>query len=76
MSLIFKRKIEPELLSAAREYPVVTITGPRQAGKTTWSERYFQRKNYINLEAPDARAAAEEDPRGFLDKLLDRRDPG
>lgn len=65
----FKRSIEPELLAAAREYPVVTITGPRQAGKTTLVKHAFPDKTYINLEAPDIRAAAEEDPRGFLNTL-------
>lgn len=65
----FKRSIEPELLSAAKEYPVVTITGPRQAGKTTLVRNAFPDKAYINLEAPDIRAAAEEDPRGFLNAI-------
>lgn len=65
----FKRSIEPELLRAAKEYPVVTVTGPRQAGKTTLVKKTFPNKVYINLEAPDIRAAAEEDPRGFLSTL-------
>jgi len=65
----FKRAIEPELLAAAREYPVVTVTGPRQAGKTTLVKKVFPNKAYVNLEAPDIRAAAEEDPRGFLNTL-------
>jgi len=69
MPLIFNRLIEKELLSAAKEYPVVTITGPRQAGKTTLVRSAFPHKPYINLEAPDIRAAAEEDPRGFLNSL-------
>ena len=64
MPLIFKRLMEPELLSAAKEYPVVTITGPGQAGKTTLVKNAFPHKTYINLEAPDTRALAEEDPRG------------
>lgn len=65
------RTMEPELLLAAREYPVVTISGPRQAGKTTLVRNTFPDKTYINLEAPDIRAAAEEDPRGFLNTLPD-----
>jgi predicted AAA+ superfamily ATPase len=69
MSMIFKRLMEGELLKSARQYPVVTITGPRQAGKTTLVKETFPDKTYINLEAPDIRAAAETDPRGFLDKL-------
>lgn len=61
--------MEVELLSAAKEYPVVTVTGPRQAGKTTLVKDAFPNKIYINLEAPDIRAAAEEDPRAFLQSL-------
>lgn len=69
MALIFKRLIASELIAAAKEYPVVTVTGPRQAGKTTLVKDIFPHKTYVNLEAPDIRAAAEEDPRGFLDAL-------
>lgn len=69
--MIFNREINEELLVAAQEYPVVTITGPRQAGKTTLVRTAFPHKTYINLEAPDIRAAAEEDPRGFLARLPD-----
>ncbi len=69
MPLIFNREMKGELLSAAGQYPVVTITGPRQAGKTTLVKNVYPNKTYINLEAPDIRAAAEDDPRGFLDKL-------
>ena len=64
-----KRRMEPELKSAAKEYPVVTITGPRQAGKTTLVKNTFPNKKYINLEEPDTRAFAEADPRGFLNNL-------
>lgn len=44
----------------------MTLTGPRQAGKTTLCRTAFPRLPYANLEAPDERAAAVEDPRGFL----------
>lgn len=68
---VIKRAIEQELLTVAKEYPVVTISGPRQAGKTTLVRNTFPDKVYVNLEAPDIRAAAEEDPRGFLNALPD-----
>jgi hypothetical protein len=48
------------------KYPVVTITGPRQSGKTTLAHAAFPRLPYVNLEEPDVRAFAAEDPRGFL----------
>ncbi|MEI8300891.1 MAG: ATP-binding protein, partial [Chlamydiota bacterium] len=49
-------------------YPVVTITGPRQSGKTTLVKEVFPHLPYFNLEAPDIREYAEKDPRGFLNQ--------
>ncbi|HOZ47828.1 MAG TPA: ATP-binding protein [Candidatus Hydrogenedentes bacterium] len=63
------REIAQELARAAAEYPVVTILGPRQSGKTTLARMTFPDKPYYSLEDPDVRTAAEEDPRGFLDQV-------
>lgn len=63
---MINRNIEPVLLDLAKKYPVVTITGPRQSGKTTLCRKVFSDLNYANLEAPDTRMFATEDPRGFL----------
>lgn len=62
----YKRDLENSLLAAARQLPVVLLTGPRQSGKTTLSRACFPDKPYVNLEALDQRAFASEDPRGFL----------
>lgn len=48
------------------QYPVLTITGPRQSGKTTLARSVFADKPYVNLEALDLRGFAQEDPRAFL----------
>ncbi len=48
------------------QYPVVTLTGPRQSGKTTLANSRFPDKPYISLEDPDTRRYATDDPRGFL----------
>jgi len=63
---MIQREITSELLASAREYPAVTILGPRQSGKTTLSQMVFKDKPYYSLEDPDIRTAAATDPRGFL----------
>ena len=60
------RLVEPELLRLATQYPVVTITGPRQSGKTTLVKKCFSNALYYSLEDPDVREAAFSDPKGFL----------
>ena len=61
-----ERRISNALGQAAREYPVVTVTGPRQSGKTTLVRHQFSDYAYVNLESPDERRFATEDPRSFL----------
>lgn len=63
------RDISEELVRSAAEYPVVTILGPRQSGKTTLVRMTFPDKPYFSLEDPDVRMAAEADPRGFLGQM-------
>jgi len=60
------RVLEGLLRSISDEYSVVTITGPRQSGKTTFCRAMFPHKPYVNLEPLDERAYARKDPRGFL----------
>jgi len=60
------REISGQLLAAARNYPAVTLTGPRQSGKTTLCRMLFPDLPYSNLEDPEIRAFALDDPRGFL----------
>lgn len=65
---MFKREIATELKELATKYPVITVIGPRQSGKTTLVRHEFPEKEYANLEAPDIREMAETDPRSFLDR--------
>ncbi|MFO8164972.1 MAG: AAA family ATPase [Desulfatiglandales bacterium] len=63
------REITEELTESASEYPVVTVFGPRQSGKTTLVRMTFPEKPYYSMENPDVRMAAETDPRGFLKNM-------
>ncbi len=57
------RKTIEDLLEG---FPIVTLTGPRQSGKTTLARAVFNNQPYASLEEPDLRQAANEDPRSFL----------
>ena len=59
----------PLLRERASQFPVVTVTGPRQSGKTTLCRQAFPDLPYANLERPDTRAFAQEDPRSFLESF-------
>jgi uncharacterized protein len=65
------RTIEPVFLDLTLKYPVVTLTGPRQSGKTTLCRKVFPKMAYANLEIPDVRQYAASDPRGFLSAYTD-----
>lgn len=64
--MYIKRQIEPIILKLVEEYPVITINGPRQSGKTTLAKKLFADKPYINLELPDVRIKIANDPRRYL----------
>ncbi|MDE0717718.1 MAG: ATP-binding protein [Rhodospirillaceae bacterium] len=65
------RDIAPWLERAAQTWPSITLTGPRQSGKTTLCQDLFPHLPYRSLEMPDVRAFAAEDPRAFLAQLPD-----
>ncbi|MXX10268.1 MAG: ATP-binding protein [Nitrospira sp. SB0677_bin_15] len=70
---MLRRHLTQALKAAAATYPVVTLTGPRQSGKTTLVQALFGEYRYLSLEAPDVRARAIRDPRSFLtqsDRLI------
>ena len=66
MIAMIPRTLKPLLQKLATQYPAVTVTGPRQSGKTTLCRDAFNKKPYVNLESPDVREFARSDPRGFL----------
>jgi len=64
--LVIDRSISGELLTLITEYPVVTIMGPRQAGKTTLAQTALPGYAYSNLELPEVRELAQNDPKAYL----------
>ena len=66
---MIERQITPRLVRLFEQYPFVTVTGPRQSGKTTLCRAAFPELAYVSLEAPDQREFAESDPRGFLSQF-------
>jgi predicted AAA+ superfamily ATPase len=65
------RTAEQTVSTILQGFPVVTITGPRQSGKTTLAKAVFGHRPYVSLEDPDLRQAAQEDPRSFLGRFPD-----
>jgi uncharacterized protein len=63
---MIKRHAETEFRRLLGEYPVVTLLGPRQAGKTTLAKQVLPDYAYVNLEQPEVRQFAQQDPKAFL----------
>lgn len=63
---MIERILTTKMLSLAQKFQVITLTGPRQSGKTTLVKAAFPTLPYVSLEEPDIRQLALIDPRGFL----------
>ena len=68
---MLERDISNEIKEALRSYPVVTVTGPRQSGKTTLAKSIAPNKPYYNLEQPNTRELIKDDPIGVLNACPD-----
>ncbi len=66
---MIKRHIASEFHQSLAEYPIVTILGPRQSGKTTLAQTELPNYSYHNLEFPETRKLAMDDPKNFLIQL-------
>ena len=60
------RTLQMSLERLSTKYPVITLAGPRQSGKSTLLKHAFPDYQYISLEDLDMREFAANDPRGFL----------
>ena len=67
---MIKRSVTEKVISLSGQYPVVTITGPRQSGKTTLCKNLFKDKAYFSLENLNTRQYAQSDPVGFLNECV------
>ena len=70
--MYIQRQLSSQLKKLASLYPILSVSGPRQSGKTTLVREVFPDYAYINLERLDDRLAAEEDPRRFLERYEGR----
>lgn len=69
---MISRDLSQELLQQLKEYPIVALLGPRQAGKTTLARELLKDYAYVSLETPDVLTFAQDDPRGFLAQYPDK----
>jgi len=65
---LIHRKLENTLKDVFDYFPVITLTGPRQSGKTTLCRMAFPNMPYVNFEDLSTLAEVQSDPKGFLDK--------
>ncbi len=63
---MIKRVIATKVKQMSAKMPIISITGPRQSGKTTLAKAVFPKHTYVNLESPDIYEDAKSDPRSFL----------
>jgi predicted AAA+ superfamily ATPase len=71
ISAMINRIAEKTIKNLLRGFPIVTLTGPRQSGKTTLARAVFKNRPYASLEELDLRQAASDDPRSFLARFPD-----
>lgn len=67
--MLIERDIQAELYTLLKEYPVTTLLGPRQAGKTTLARTALPGYAYANLEDLETREIAQHDPKAFFQKF-------
>ncbi len=70
--MLIPRNISTHLREMTQYFPIISLTGPRQAGKTTLLRFLFPNYEYVSLENPDTRLFAENDPNSFLNKYTDK----
>lgn len=71
--MYISRLLSPTLQSALKQFPAVLVTGPRQAGKTTFLlHEIGEKAAYVTFDDPMERSFALADPNGFLDRFAEQ----
>lgn len=70
--MLIRRELSDYISQAAKGFPVITICGPRQSGKSTFVRMQYPDYEYISLEDPDLRDYAMNDPRDFIKRYKER----
>lgn len=63
---MYNRELKTKLLELSQTWSIISVTGPRQSGKTTLCKMAFPEYEYVNLERATTRALVEQDIEGFL----------
>ena len=63
---MIQRHLSTAIKETCKHYPIISLTGPRQSGKTTLLKHLFPEYRYVNFEEADVRRFFSEDPQGFL----------
>lgn len=71
MSFYLNRQLSSEIVRVSQHYPILTVTGPRQSGKTTLCKHLFPNYTYINLEDVSLRELVKTNPKAFLAQFQD-----
>ncbi|PIW96803.1 AAA family ATPase, partial [Candidatus Kaiserbacteria bacterium CG_4_8_14_3_um_filter_38_9] len=64
--MYFKRNVSSQIAKLQKGFPVISVTGPRQSGKTTFLQHHFSNYTYFNLENPQTKEFIESDPQQFF----------
>ena len=70
--MLIKRELSHSINNSMHGFPVITITGPRQSGKTTFAKMNFPDYEYVSLENPDSREYATSDPKDFIKRYSNK----
>ncbi len=71
MSIYLNRQLSEEIVRVSAHYPILTVTGPRQSGKTTLCKQLYPNYTYVNLEDLSLRELVSANPKAFLQQYKD-----